>query len=252
VVLNSLTNGMNAEGPTSHGAQTWQFHKRAYGPNFPYYDFAPMFRAELFDPDQWADVFVRSGAKYVALTSKHHEGFALWRSAEANRTWGRPWNSLDIGPKRDLLLELTEAGCRKGLHMGVYYSLYEWYNPLWLSDRQRYVAAHTFPQFKDLVNHAKPSIIFSDGEWEMDSDAWHTPELLAWLLNESPVRNDVVINDRWGKETRHNTAGTTPLNILRECSRAATYGKKAGAWAFPMDITAWKISPIITPTGNSY
>ena len=81
-----------------------------------------------------------SGAKYVALTSKHHEGFTLWRSQEANRAWGRPWNAVEIGPKRDLLLDLMEAGRRKGLHMGIYYSLYEWYNPLWLSDRKRYVS----------------------------------------------------------------------------------------------------------------
>ena len=48
----------------------------------------PMFRAELYDPDHWADVFARSGAKYVALTSKHHEGFTLWHSEEANRDLG--------------------------------------------------------------------------------------------------------------------------------------------------------------------
>jgi alpha-L-fucosidase len=204
---NSLTEGMKAKGPTGQGALTWEFHKRVYGANFRYFDFAPMFRAELYDPDYWADVFVRSGARYVALTSKHHEGFPLWRSAEANRAWGRPWNSVDIGPKRDLLLDLTEAGRRRGLHMGIYYSLYEWYNPLWLSDRKRYVAEHMFPQFKDVVKHVRPSIIFSDGEWDMASEEWRTPELLAWLLNESPVRDEVVINDRWGKETRHKHGG---------------------------------------------
>src|ERR1035441_1004064 len=64
-----------------------------------------------------------------------------------------------------------------------------------------------FPQFKDVVTHAKPSIIFSDGEWEMTSAEWRTPELLAWLFNESPVRGEVVINDRWGKETRHHQGG---------------------------------------------
>ena len=120
-----------------------------------------MFRAELYDPDHWADVFARSGAKYVALTSKHHEGFTLWRNEQANKTWGRPWNAVDIGPKRDIALDLMEAGRRKGLHMGIYYSLYEWYNPLWLSDKKRYVAEHMFPQFKDAVTHLKPSIIFS-------------------------------------------------------------------------------------------
>jgi alpha-L-fucosidase len=204
---NSLTNGMDAKGPTGDGALTWEFHKRVYGADFPYANFAPMFRAELFDPDRWADLFVRSGAKYVALTSKHHEGFTLWHSAEANRSWGRAWNSVDIGPKRDLLLDLTEAGRRKGLQMGIYYSLYEWYNPLWLSDKKRYVAEHLFPQFKDVVTHAKPAIIFSDGEWELDSAEWRSPELLAWLFNESPVAGTVVIDDRWGKDTRHKHGG---------------------------------------------
>jgi len=204
---NSLTEGMKAKGPTGHGALTWQFHQRVYGRDFRYFDFAPLFRAELFDPDRWADVFVRSGAKYIVPTSKHHEGFTLWRNEQANRSWGRPWNSVDIGPKRDLLLDLTEAGRRRGLHMGLYYSLYEWYNPLWLSDRKRYVTEHMFPQFKDVVQHAKPSIIFSDGEWEMTAAEWRSAELLAWLYNESPVRDEIVVDDRWGSDTRHKHGG---------------------------------------------
>ena len=87
--------------------------------------------------------------------------------------------------------------------MGFYYSLYEWYNPLWLSDKPRYVREHMFPQFKDVVTRYKPDIIFSDGEWELPSSDWHSPELLAWLFNESPAKENVVVDDRWGKETRH-------------------------------------------------
>ena len=204
---NSLTEGKKAKTAAENGAATWAFHKRTYGADFPYFDFAPMFHAELFDPDRWADLFVRSGARYVALTSKHHEGFTLWRNEQANRDWNRPWNSVDIGPKRDLLLDLTEAGRRKGLRMGIYYSLYEWYNPLWLSDKKRYVTEHLFPQFKDVVNHVKPAIIFSDGEWELTSAEWRSPELLAWLFNDSPVADSVVVDDRWGKDTRHKHGG---------------------------------------------
>jgi alpha-L-fucosidase len=203
----SLTEGRKRQGKAGDGSHTLAFHQRVYGANFPYFDFAPRFRAELFDPDQWADLIARSGARYVALTSKHHEGFALWRSEEANRAWGRPWNSVDIGPKRDLVGDLSEAGRRKGLHMGIYYSLYEWYNPLWLSDKKRYVSEHLFPQFKDVVTHAKPDIIFSDGEWELPSADWRSPELLAWLFNDSPVAGSVVIDDRWGKDTRHKHGG---------------------------------------------
>jgi alpha-L-fucosidase len=190
-----------------NGSKTLEFHNRVYGADFQYPSFAPMFRAELYNPDHWADVFAQAGAKYVALTSKHHEGFTLWKNAEANRAWGRPWNAVDTGPKRDVLLDLMEAGRAKSLKMGIYYSLYEWYNPLWLSDKKRYAREHMIPQFKDVVSHAKPSIIFSDGEWEMPSADWGSAEMLAWLFNESPVAGDVVINDRWGKDTRHKHGG---------------------------------------------
>jgi alpha-L-fucosidase len=64
-----------------------------------------------------------------------------------------------------------------------------------------------FPQFKDLVTRYKPALIFSDGEWEMTSAEWRSPELLAWLFNDSPVKDDVVIDDRWGKDTRHKHGG---------------------------------------------
>jgi alpha-L-fucosidase len=184
-----------------------EFHAKNYGANFNYQDFAPRFTAELFDAKQWADLFARAGIKYVVPTSKHHEGFALWPSAEASRTWGRPWNAVEIGPKRDLLGELAEATRARGLKFGFYYSLYEWFNPLWLKDRARYVTEHMTPQFKDVVTRYQPSIIFSDGEWEMPSKDWKSEELLAWLFNESPCKGEVVVNDRWGKECRFKHGG---------------------------------------------
>lgn len=189
------------------GNPWWIFHKANYGENFQYQDFAPMFRAELFDARQWADIFARSGARYIVPTSKHHEGFCLWPSAEASRDWGRPWNSMEVGPRRDLLGELSEAVRARGLKFGFYYSLYEWFNPLWLTDRAKFVDQHLFPQFKDVVTRYKPSIIFSDGEWEMTSKDWRSEELLAWLFNESPSRAEVVVDDRWGSDTRHKHGG---------------------------------------------
>jgi alpha-L-fucosidase len=191
----------------SKKAATVAFHNKTYGEGFQYDQFEPMFKAELFEPDRWADVFLHSGAKYVVLTSKHHDGFALWPSAEADRDWGRKWNAVSAGPHRDLLGDLTEAVRRKGIRMGFYYSLYEWYNPLWLTDKQKFVSEHLHPQFKDAVTRYKPSIIFSDGEWELPSDQWRSPELLAWLFNDSPCKDEVVIDDRWGKETRHKDGG---------------------------------------------
>ncbi len=192
-----------ADGKTLKNNTWGNFHKKNYGADFPYQNFAAMFKAELFNPEEWADIFQRSGAKYIALTSKHHEGFCLWPNEQASKTWGRPWNSVETGPHRDLAGDLTQAVRAKGLKMGFYYSLYEWFNPLWLTDKKRYVDEHMTPQFKDLVTKYKPSIIFSDGEWDLPSSEWKSPELLAWLFNESPCRDEVVVDDRWGKDTRH-------------------------------------------------
>ena len=204
---NALTQGRSNPQATAIQTGTWAYHQQQYGADFPYQNFAPLFKAELFDPNHWADVFERSGARYVALTSKHHEGFALWPSKEASATWARPWNAVDTGPKRDLAGDLTDAVRKRGLKMGFYYSLYEWYNPLWLTDKPRYIREHMTPQFKDLVTRYKPSIIFSDGEWDLPSADWGSPALMAWLFNESPVKDDVVINDRWGKDSRHKHGG---------------------------------------------
>jgi len=181
--------------------ETWKFHVKTYGESFHYQDFAPMFKAELFDPDQWADIFVRSGAKYVVLTSKHHDGFCLWPSAEAYN-----WNAVDVGPHRDLLGDLTEAVRKRGLRMGYYYSLYEWFHPLYRTDVDRYVREHMLPQLRDLVTRYKPDILWGDGQWEHPSETWRTPEFLAWLFNEAGLP-EIVINDRWGKETSNRHGG---------------------------------------------
>jgi len=161
----------------------------------------------LFNADQWADIFARSGAKYIVPTSKHHEGFCLWPNAQASRTWGRPWNAVEIGPKRDLMAEMKVAVEKRGIKFGFYYSLYEWFNPLWKADKKRYVDDHMTPQFKDVVTRYSPAIIFSDGEWDLQSKDWKSESLLAWLFNKSPCKEYVVVNDRWGKDCRHKHGG---------------------------------------------
>ncbi len=187
------------------------FHDKTYGPDFKYQDFAPMFRAELFDPAGWAELFKESGAQYVVLTSKHHDGFTLWPSAQS---WN--WNSVDIGPHRDLCGDLSAAVKDAGLHMGFYYSLYEWFNPLYKSDVDKYVDMHMIPQMKDLVTRYKPDLLFTDGEWEHPSNVWKSEEFLAWLFNESPVKESIVVNDRWGSETRslHGGYYTTEYGLV--------------------------------------
>ena len=177
--------------------ETWQFHERVYGADFPYTHFAHQFKAELFDPAEWADIFARAGARYVVLTSKHHDGYALWPSEQS---WN--WNSMDIGPQRDLCGELIEAVRAEGLRMGFYYSFYEWFNPLYHRDVHAYVDQHMLPQLMDLVQRYQPDIVWPDGEWDHPSVVWRSRDFLAWLFNHSDAPEDVAINDRWGRETR--------------------------------------------------
>jgi alpha-L-fucosidase len=183
-----------------------KYHKAKFGDR-SYYDLANDFKAELFDPAEWAKLFERSGAKYIVLTSKHHDGFALWPSKEASQTWGFKWNAAETGPHRDLLGDLFKAVRQTSVHAGMYYSLYEWFNPLWKSDRNRFVAQHTWPQMRDLIMSYEPDVFWTDGDWEASDETWRSKEFLAWLYNESPVRDKVVVNDRWGSGIRFKHAG---------------------------------------------
>ena len=189
------------------------FHKNTFGDKFQYRDFVSGFKAEMFNPDLWATILKNAGAKYVVLTSKHHEGFALWPSAHSSN-----WNSVDVGPHRDLCGDLTKSVKEKGLHMGFYYSLYEWFNPLYKSDIDKYVDNHMIPQMKDLVTRYQPDVVWTDGEWEHESDKWKSTQFLSWLYNESAVKNTVVVNDRWGKETRGKHGGifTTEYDLVHD------------------------------------
>jgi alpha-L-fucosidase len=183
-----------------------KFHKAKFG-NRSYYDLANDFKAELFNPDEWAKVFEQSGAKYIVLTSKHHDGFTLWPNKEADKTWGFKWNAVDVGPKRDLINDLFKAVRKTSVHAGMYYSLYEWFNPLWKADKNKFAAEHTWPQMKELINNYQPDVFWTDGDWEASDSVWKSKEFLTWLYNESPVKNKVIVNDRWGAGIRFKHGG---------------------------------------------
>jgi len=87
------------------GNAVQKHHVKTYGPveEFGYEDFIPMFTAEHFDPEDWADLFKLAGAKFAGPVAQHHDGFAMWDS-EVN-----PWNAADMGPKRDILGQLFKA-----------------------------------------------------------------------------------------------------------------------------------------------
>ena len=96
-------------------SQVYVHHRDTYGPQdkFGYKDFIPMFRAQHFDADRWADLFKRAGAKYVVPVAEHHDGFAMYKTSLSR------WNAAEMGPHRDIIGELSEAVRRKGLIFGL-------------------------------------------------------------------------------------------------------------------------------------
>ncbi|XP_026789864.2 plasma alpha-L-fucosidase [Pangasianodon hypophthalmus] len=177
------------------------FMAKNYPPGFKYQDFAPHLTAEFFNAKDWVDIFASSGAKYIVLTTKHHEGYTLWGS---KYSWN--WNAVDVGPKRDLVDEISSA-LRKysDLRLGLYHSLFEWFHPLFRADAANNFTTSSFPQEKSLpelyeiINKYKPELLWSDGDGDAPDQYWNSTGFLAWLYNESPVRDTVVTNDRWGK-----------------------------------------------------
>ena len=96
------------------GSKEFEHHVATYGPHrdFGYKDFIPMFKAEKFDPDAWADLFAEAGAKYVVPVAEHHDGFQMYRSDISH------WNAYEMGPRRDVLGELKASCERRGMTIG--------------------------------------------------------------------------------------------------------------------------------------
>ncbi len=96
------------------GSEEFEHHVKTYGEHksFGYKDFIPMFKAEEFDADEWAEVFRQAGAKYVIPVAEHHDGFQMYKSDISH------FNAYEMGPKRDVLGELKSAFEKKGLELG--------------------------------------------------------------------------------------------------------------------------------------
>ena len=168
-----------------------------------YKELTKYWHAELWNPEEWVDLFQYAGAKYVVLVTKHHDGYCLWDSQ-----FQPEWNCVTSGPHRNIVEELTNTVRNwGGLRMGFYYSLPEWTNPrhIWMVDPDDeigdYVDNYMVPQFKELVGKYKPDLLFSDGDWNNTAEQLRSQELISWYYNT--VGPDSIVNNRWGNGTKH-------------------------------------------------
>jgi alpha-L-fucosidase len=96
------------------GSSEFEHHRKTYGEHkdFGYKDFIPMFQAEKFNADEWADLFKNAGAQYVIPVAEHHDGFQMYKSEISH------WNAYEMGPRKDVLGELSQAFQERGMVNG--------------------------------------------------------------------------------------------------------------------------------------
>ena len=176
----------------------YEHHVEKYGADFKYEDFIPMWKAENWNPDEWAQIFKMAGAQYVVLTTKHHDGFCLFPSKYTD------FNSVKMGPERDITGELTDAVRSAGIRMGLYYSgLIDWQfanDPIFDDDDLFGTASPTYAyadfsynQMKELIDKYEPSVLWNDIGWPKQSEE-AMPYLFAHYYNKVI---DGVVNDRF-------------------------------------------------------
>jgi len=194
-------NGIGESWSMYHKAITWE----------DYMAQANKFTAKNYNPKEWAKLFKKTGANYVVLTSKHHDGFALWDTEQSKL------NSVDMSAaKRDLVGPFAEAVRAEGMKVGIYYSILDWshkdYYPV-VFDRPEDKLKEIYPQDKwqenlnkhdrfnrfnflqlqELSSRYKPDLYWFDGDWEHSAEWWKAEELKDSLLSWN---KNIVVNSR--------------------------------------------------------
>ncbi|MGK7396798.1 MAG: alpha-L-fucosidase [Candidatus Cyclobacteriaceae bacterium M3_2C_046] len=177
-----------------------------------YEEFAGQFNPVKFNAEEWVNIAKNAGMKYIIITSKHHDGFALWDSEVTD------WDIIDATPyNQDILKELAEACRKEGIKLGFYHSIMDWHHPdaqaIWEpnynqgrdSDKvnpnfERYVEEFMKPQLKELLtNYGDIAVLWFDGEWIPDYTSEMGKDLYNYIRNLQP---DIIINNRVDKGRR--------------------------------------------------
>ena len=182
-------------------SESWSFHNEKV-PYEQYMAQAKGFTASKYNPEKWAELIASSGAKYTVLTSKHHDGVALWdtKAGELSIPALTPAG-------RDVLTPFVEAVRAKGLRLGLYYSLLDWsrddypnftvnntrYNIADEPARWQHFVDFNFAQLRELSGAYNPDLYWFDGDWEQTAEAWNAPGIISLIRSYNP---GVVVNSR--------------------------------------------------------
>lgn len=201
------------------------------------------FTASKYDPEKWADLFALSGARYAVLTSKHHDGVALYPSKAGDL------NVVKKTPaKRDLIQPYADALRKRNIKVGVYFSLIDWSYPDYPNftrEKKRYendsvrwnkFLTYMNTQLDEISQKYNPDLWWFDGDWEFSAEQWNAPGIRKKLLGHNP---NTIINSRLQGYGDY----ATPENGVPVCKPDAPY------WELCMTMnTSWGYQP----TDNEY
>ncbi|WP_168196997.1 alpha-L-fucosidase [Flavobacterium alkalisoli] len=202
------------------GSEENKHHVETYGQpsEFGYHDFVPMFKAENFNAEEWADLYVQAGAKFGGIVAEHHDGWANWDSKI------NPWNAKGMGPHRDLVGELEKAIHSKGLkfvtsfHMARNLQINKDNPDKWLDDESYFPYNPNMPtsstdpklaklygnipkqqfyrewlgQLEEVVDNYSPDLIYFDGKLTKLPDTLKA-QFAAYYLNHAAKEGKQVI-----------------------------------------------------------
>ncbi len=177
-------------------------------PKEEYEKFAPQFNPRQFDAAEWVQLAKDAGMKYMVITSKHHDGFALFDSKVSD------WDVVDATPYgKDILAQLKDECDRQGISFNTYYSILDWHHPaqyvdpdadnpragharnkIYEDQKEKYLK-YMKSQLKEIINNYDVDVMWFDGEWQ---DWWTKEDGIAmynWLRNKKP---SLIINNRVG------------------------------------------------------
>ena len=204
------------------------YHIKNWGENFERDHFIPLFQAKKFDAKNLIKIFKDAGAKYIVPFNKHHSGFCLWDCSFTLR------DTVDMGPRRDIVKEIVDECAENSLKFGFYFSLTEWEYPVLDKDGKMhnfswgklqpytpdmeykasgkiavndYVKEYLIPQAVEFFKKYSPDIMWYDGEWGVPAKELGCYDISAYFYNINEGKKEVAINDRYGDGEPDEIAG---------------------------------------------